>query len=67
MDELEILKERDKELCPVVALTANAIEGMKEMYLKKGFAGYISKPVDPKELEAVLREQLPADKVIYDI
>lgn len=67
IETFEILKERDKELCPVVALTANAIEGMKEMYLKKGFAGYISKPVDPKELEAVLREQLPADKVIYDI
>ena len=43
---------------PVVALTANAIAGMKENYLKIGFNDYISKPIDKKELERVLKEYL---------
>ena len=43
---------------PVIALTANAIAGMKENYLKIGFNDYISKPIDKKELERVLKEYL---------
>lgn len=39
---------------PVVALTANAIAGMKEKYLNEGFNDYISKPIDKNELERVL-------------
>ena len=43
---------------PVVVLTANAIEGSKEMYLKEGFCDYLSKPIDQVELDRILREQL---------
>ena len=43
---------------PVVALTANAIAGMKEKYLNEGFCDYISKPIDKKELERVLNSYL---------
>ncbi len=43
---------------PVIALTANAIAGMKENYLKEGFNDYISKPIDKKELERVLKKYL---------
>ncbi len=43
---------------PVIALTANAIAGMKENYLKEGFNDYISKPIDKKELERVLKTYL---------
>ena len=43
---------------PVVVLTANAIEGSREMYLKEGFTDYLSKPIDQVELDRVLREQL---------
>ena len=32
---------------PVVALTANAFSDSRDVYLKLGFDGYISKPVDP--------------------
>jgi len=39
---------------PVVVLTANAIEGMKEQYLQDGFADYLSKPVEADKLEEVL-------------
>ncbi len=43
---------------PVVVLTANAIEGSKEKYLKEGFCDYLSKPISQKELDRILREQL---------
>ena len=43
---------------PVVVLTANAIEGSKDMYLKEGFIDYLSKPIDQVELDRILREQL---------
>ena len=61
MDGIVTLSEiRKKELqnCPVVALTANAIEGMKEMYLENGFSDYLSKPVNPKELESILKKYI---------
>ena len=43
---------------PVVVLTANAIGGSKDMYLKEGFCDYLSKPIDQLELDRILREQL---------
>lgn len=44
---------------PMIALTANAISGMKEMYIEHGFDGYLSKPVEYRELESVLLKFLP--------
>lgn len=46
----------------VIALTANAISGARQMYLSKGFNDYISKPIDPKELESMLVRYLPKYK-----
>lgn len=43
---------------PVVVLTANAIEGSKDMYLREGFCDYLSKPINQVELDRILREQL---------
>ena len=42
----------------VVALTANAITGMKEKYLNEGFNNYLAKPIDKNELVRVLNEVL---------
>ncbi len=39
---------------PVIALTANAIAGSHDMYIKAGFNDYISKPVEAKQLEETL-------------
>ena len=39
---------------PVVALTANAIEGMREKYIANGFNDYLSKPINKVELQKVL-------------
>ncbi|MCR4616722.1 MAG: response regulator [Lachnospiraceae bacterium] len=55
IETFEELKKRNLVDCPVVALTANAIAGMKEMYLEKGFDAYIAKPIKPDELENVVK------------
>ena len=43
---------------PVIALTANAISGMREKYLAEGFNDYLSKPIDKGELNKVLNKFL---------
>lgn len=57
-ETLHILREIPEFKDRVVVLTANAIEGMKEKYLSEGFEDYLSKPIDKKELERVLRRFL---------
>ncbi|MCL2055522.1 MAG: ATP-binding protein [Oscillospiraceae bacterium] len=51
---------------PIVALTANAVKGQAEMFLQNGFDGFISKPIDSRELNALikglLREQKPGEE-----
>jgi CheY-like chemotaxis protein len=37
---------------PIVALTANAIAGQAEIFLKNGFDGFIFKPIDTRQLNA---------------
>ena len=55
IEVLHILKKLDGyDLPPIVALTANAITGMKEMYLREGFDEYLSKPINLSELNKVI-------------
>lgn len=42
----------------VIVLTANALPGAEQMYLKEGFSDYITKPIKPKELEQLLGRYL---------
>ncbi len=48
---------------PIIVVTANAITGMREGYLREGFTDYISKPIDTKKLEKMLIQYLPPQKV----
>ncbi|MCL1831641.1 MAG: ATP-binding protein [Oscillospiraceae bacterium] len=62
MDGIEAFK-RIRALgytAPVVALTANAIKGNEEMFLKNGFDAFISKPIDLLRLDTVLNKYIPA-------
>lgn len=49
---------------PVIALTANAVTGAREFYLKEGFQDYLTKPIDADKFESMLIEYLP-DNVVY--
>ena len=48
------LKEMPGFITPVVALTANAVSGMRENYLELGFDEYLAKPIEKEELKRVL-------------
>jgi len=48
---------------PVIALTADAIVGAREAYLRDGFTDYLSKPIMYEELEAALKKHLPPELV----
>ena len=47
---------------PIIALTANAMKGVREEFLQSGFNDYISKPVELDKLDDVLRAWVPEDK-----
>ncbi|MBR2827815.1 MAG: response regulator, partial [Bacilli bacterium] len=55
---LEKLKEIEGFHTPVVALTANAISGMREKYLKDGFQDYLAKPIEKEKLIQVMNQIL---------
>ncbi len=48
---------------PVIMLTANAVNGVREQYLEAGFADYLSKPVSSDKLEKMLLKYLPQNKI----
>jgi CheY-like chemotaxis protein/HPt (histidine-containing phosphotransfer) domain-containing protein len=47
---------------PIIALTANAVAGTKEMFLSNGFNDFLSKPIDTVKLNSILERWLPAEK-----
>jgi signal transduction histidine kinase/DNA-binding NarL/FixJ family response regulator/HPt (histidine-containing phosphotransfer) domain-containing protein len=49
----------------IIALTANAIRGSKEMYLSNGFQDFLSKPYDRMQLHAVLNRWVPEQNKHY--
>jgi CheY-like chemotaxis protein len=49
---------------PIVVLTANAIAGMKDMFLEMGFNDYISKPIEIAKLDEIIVRWIPAEKQI---
>ena len=56
------LKENPNFSTPVIMLTANAINGMEEQYLNKGFNGYLSKPIEKDKLFSILKKYLTTTK-----
>ena len=58
VETLKKLKENEDFKTPVVVLTANAISGMKEKYLKEGFDDYLAKPINKEELKNILEKVL---------
>ena len=47
---------------PIIALTANAVIGMREMFIENGFNDFISKPIDVSKLDEILNHWIPEEK-----
>lgn len=71
MDGVETMlrvREMDKGThgtLPIIALTTNALVGVKEDMLMLGFDGYLAKPVDIRKMERVLLDFIPKHKISY--
>ena len=69
MDGIETLHEIRKladfpnKDTPVIVLTANALSGAREGYLKEGFADFLTKPIDGDLLEQTVEKYLPDELV----
>jgi signal transduction histidine kinase/DNA-binding NarL/FixJ family response regulator len=61
--EIRKLGEKQQQLV-IIALTANAIKGAKEMFLERGFNGFISKPIEIPILARALMDWLPSEKIL---
>jgi CheY-like chemotaxis protein len=64
MDGIEAtaaIREENTEV-PIIALTANAISGMREMFLKSGFNDYLTKPIEVGKLTEILEKWIPKEK-----
>jgi len=48
---------------PIVALTANVVGDVKEMFLENGMNDFIAKPLETKEIERVFNDWLPKEKI----
>lgn len=70
MDGVETLQKiRQKpglyyQSLPVIAFTANAIGGAREMFIAEGFNDFIAKPIELSVLERILRRYIPAQMQI---
>ena len=61
--EMKAITDTPNQKTPVICLTANAVSGMREMYIQAGFDDYLTKPIDTKRLESMLLTYLPPDLV----
>lgn len=69
VEAVTIMKSLDENMskdAAVIALTANAVAGAKEMFLANGFDDFISKPIKVEDLENALLKYLPEEKVVKE-
>ncbi len=71
MDGVETLKQLRKifadsgRVHTIIAFTANAVSGAREMFLREGFDEFVSKPIEYLEMERVLKKVLPKSSIQF--
>lgn len=63
LQNIRLLNKPWAKTIPAVALTANAVSGAKNMLLQAGFQDYVSKPIELKQMERVLKKYIPEDMI----
>lgn len=66
LEAIRAMKDQRIASLPVVALTANVINGAREMFMDAGFNDFISKPIEIDRLERSLKTLLPKELIIYN-
>ena len=64
LQELKKMSNNQSKNAVVIVLTANAMAGVREMYIEKGFDDYLSKPIEGTTLEQLLMKYLPKECII---
>ncbi len=62
MKKLKAIADQRERKVIVIALTANAVSGAREMFLKEGFDGFISKPIIISDFERVMNRVMSGRK-----
>ena len=65
LHNLRTLERSKGKTFNIVALTANAVSGAREMFLSEGFDGFVPKPIEYSELDRVLKRVLPKSAIDY--
>ena len=63
VEATKLIRESAKDL-PIIALTANAVSGVKEMFFENGFNDFLSKPIDIIKLDTILEKWIPKEKQV---
>lgn len=68
-ETLAAIRKQENGLCQasaVIALTANALSGARELYQGQGFDGYVEKPIIGRVLETEILKHLPEEIIEYE-
>ncbi|GHU04507.1 hypothetical protein FACS1894158_04950 [Betaproteobacteria bacterium] len=59
---IRTMEEGKYRQLPIIALTANAVSGMREMFLQNGFNDFLAKPIDTSRLNKIMEQWIPGEK-----
>lgn len=60
------LEGEHHRLMPIIALSANAVRGAREMFLEAGMSDFVAKPIEMRIMDETLRRWLPEDKILLN-
>ncbi|MBP5565663.1 MAG: response regulator [Lachnospiraceae bacterium] len=69
VEAMKLLKDSAKKSgknVAVIALTANAMSGARDMFFKEGFDGFMAKPIEISEFERIMKRVLPQKQTSYE-
>ena len=64
LEATKIIRSKYDKKIPIIAMTAKAMQGDKEICLEAGMNDYLSKPINPQEIGSVLQKYLQINKEI---